>query len=127
MLKVELGIFSADSKRPSSNEIQNQINERFFNLEESSFEFKRIEQTIDTSEKVYLIFKYEYYAEEKAVNSDQIAKHIASTKDDLGYEISAYYLSKAENDELGPLLDDSETGYLSDEQLIALDLFFSKR
>ena len=127
VLKVDLGIFTTGSKRPSSNEIQNQINERFFNLDESSFEFKRIEQAIDTSEKVYLIFKYDYYTDEKAVNIDHIANLITSTKDDLGYEISVYYLSKADNEELIPLLDDSEAGYLTDEQINALDLLFTKQ
>ena len=127
VLKVDLGIFTSDSKRPSSNEIQNQINERFFNLDESSFEFKRIEQAIDSSEKVYLIFKYEYYADEKTINTDHIANLISLTKDDLCYEISPYYLSKTDNEELGPLMDDSENGYLSDEQIIKLDLFFLKR
>jgi hypothetical protein len=113
VLKVDLGIFTSDSKRPSSNEIQNQINERFFNLDESSFEFKRIEQAIDSSEK--------------SINTDHIANLISLTKDDLCYEISPYYLSKTDNEELGPLMDDSENGYLSDEQIIELDLFFLKR
>jgi hypothetical protein len=96
-------------------------------LDESSFEFKRIEQAIDSSEKVYLIFKYEYYADEKTINTDHIANLISLTKDDLCYEISPYYLSKTDNEELGPLMDDSENGYLSDEQIIELDLFFLKR
>jgi hypothetical protein len=117
VLNITLGSFSQSIRRPSMMDIQNKVFDEFLNLEESSAQYRRIESADGDNVKVFLLFHFEYYSDEKTFDLIAIKNKVDFLQKRLKYEIDCYLLSLDENQQMVGYIDDSETGELSAAQL----------
>lgn len=120
IIKISLGKFSNNDRRPSMLEIQNIVFENFLKIEEISAQYRRIERAFGDEVKVDLLFQFEYFLESKNFDLSLIGAQINSLKAVLSYEIDCYLLSANENQQLIEFIDDSENGNLSNDQISGL-------
>lgn len=116
---LNLGAFEPYDERPDMLTLQHEVNALFY-TNQMNFMYNRIELEHDNKTTVILFYHYEAIKESIDLNPEELEHKIRTMSTSLDVSARFYLQSKEESDEFLTLIDDSETGELSTEQIDSL-------